>query len=181
MGSFGNAVTRPNEPPMPEPLAFFITWTTYGTWLPGDERGWVLKGKGFQLPQLITEKLAADRTTEPACTLDDAQREVVEKTIDEHCRIRNWHLHAVSCRSNHVHVVVTADLDPKKVRDQLKAWCTRRLKEHCGHRAARVRQKWWTAGGSRRFIGDQQSLEAVICYVLRPIAMRDAGESRGRE
>ena len=22
-----------------EPMAYFITWTTYGTWLPGDERG----------------------------------------------------------------------------------------------------------------------------------------------
>ena len=25
---------------MDDPLAFFLTWTTYGTWLPGDERGW---------------------------------------------------------------------------------------------------------------------------------------------
>ena len=166
MGSFGNVTTRPNEPPMPEPLAYFLTWTTYGTWLPGDERGWVLKGKGFQLPRPITKKLAADRMTEPVCSLDDAQREIVEKTIHDHCKIRNWELHAVSCRSNHVHVVVTADLDPKKVRDQLKAWCTRRLKEHGRQRADSVRQKWWTAGGSQRFIGDQESLEAVIRYVL---------------
>jgi hypothetical protein len=32
---------RECEPPMPEALAYFLTWTTYGTWLPGDERGWV--------------------------------------------------------------------------------------------------------------------------------------------
>jgi len=24
-------------------MAYFITWTTYGTWLPGDERCWVDK------------------------------------------------------------------------------------------------------------------------------------------
>ena len=29
--------------PLGEPLAFFLTWTTYGSWLPGDERGWVEK------------------------------------------------------------------------------------------------------------------------------------------
>lgn len=29
---------------MSEPLAYFITWTTYGTWLPGDPRGWVKEG-----------------------------------------------------------------------------------------------------------------------------------------
>ncbi|MGC3972040.1 MAG: hypothetical protein QM775_33275 [Pirellulales bacterium] len=34
--------------PMPEPLAFFLTWTTYGTRLPGDERGWVKRGHGLQ-------------------------------------------------------------------------------------------------------------------------------------
>ena len=28
-----------------EPLAYFLTWTTYGTWLPGDERGWNRKGE----------------------------------------------------------------------------------------------------------------------------------------
>ena len=26
---------------MPEPLAVFMTWTTYGTWLPGDPGGYV--------------------------------------------------------------------------------------------------------------------------------------------
>ena len=35
---------------MPEPLAFFLTWPTYGTWLPGDERGWVKYGQGWPLP-----------------------------------------------------------------------------------------------------------------------------------
>ena len=29
---------RDYEPPLPEPLADFLTWPTYGTWLPGDER-----------------------------------------------------------------------------------------------------------------------------------------------
>lgn len=27
------------------PLAYLITWTTYGTWLPGDRRGWVEAGE----------------------------------------------------------------------------------------------------------------------------------------
>ena len=30
---------------MQPPLAYFLTWTTYGTWLPGDERGWIEAGK----------------------------------------------------------------------------------------------------------------------------------------
>jgi len=65
-----------------------------------------------------------------------------------------------------VHVVVTANSAPKTVRDQLKAWCTKNLKEDFRERGIPVRMKWWTRGGSRRFIADKESLEAVIRYVL---------------
>jgi hypothetical protein len=30
-------------PDQADPIAYFLTWTTYGTWLPGDERGWYAK------------------------------------------------------------------------------------------------------------------------------------------
>src|SRR5262249_46358121 len=33
----------------PSALAYHIVWTTYGTWLPGDWRGWIKK-KGFRNP-----------------------------------------------------------------------------------------------------------------------------------
>jgi hypothetical protein len=34
-----------------DPLAYFITWTCYGTWLPGDDRGWTKWHKGEIIPQ----------------------------------------------------------------------------------------------------------------------------------
>src|SRR5260370_21505381 len=92
MGCFGDAKTRPHEPPMPEPLAFFLTWPTYGTWLPGDERGWVRRGIGFQLPDPIRKLEAEARMTEHACMLDEEQPRPVQKTIADHCRIRGWGL-----------------------------------------------------------------------------------------
>jgi REP element-mobilizing transposase RayT len=65
----------------------------------------------------------------------------VEDTIHDHCRIRGWHLHAVNCRTNHAHVVVTApDRDPEEVMDQFKAWCTRRLKEMLRSRGEPIRE-----------------------------------------
>ncbi len=158
---------------MPEALAYFLTWPTYGTWLPGDERGWVQYKKGFQPPDAIRKLEAAARMTEDACILDPAQRSVVEKTIADHCRIRGWVLHVVNCRTNHLHVVVTANRDPDQVREQFKAWCTRKLKERERSRletdglarARRVREKWWAERGSCRHIGDEESLEAAILYV----------------
>ena len=166
MSRFRNHQTRPHEAPMPQPLAFFLTWTTYGMWLPGDERGWVLKGKGFQLPKPIRKKFAEERMTEPICVLNDEQRLLVEKTITDHCIIRRWEKHAVNCRTNHVHVVVTANREPKDVRDQFKAWCTRKLKERQRRLNETGRENWWTEGGSQRLIGDEESLEAAIRYVL---------------
>jgi hypothetical protein len=150
---------------MPDSLAFFLTWTTYGTWLPGDERGWVWKGKGFQPADSAKRRLAQRRMTEAECALDEEQRTLVERTIKDHCDIRGWQLHAINCRTRHVHVVVSADREPEDIRDQFKAWCTRKLNELQRSRNAQPRDKWWTERGSQRFLGDEESLEAAIHYV----------------
>ncbi len=111
------------------PLAYLLTWTAYGTWLPGDQRGWVMRRHGFQLPNPPVERRARKTMVEPMCELDCSQRMCVQDAIRRHCGLRGWRLHAVNCRSNHVHVVVTAqNVPPNKVIAQLKAWCTRELK-----------------------------------------------------
>ncbi len=176
---------RENEPSMPEPLAYFLTWSTYGTWLPGDERGWIQYGHGWQLPDAVRRLETEARMTEGACRFDGEQRDVVERQIAETCNLRGWVLHAVNCRSNHAHVVVSANQAPKIVRNQLKAWCTRRLKElevkrrlaedasapspgvceGCIREQGSIRENWWAERGSQRFINDSQSLEAAILYV----------------
>ena len=160
---------RPNEPPMPDPLAYFLTWSTYGTWLPGDERGWVEYQHGWKLPDALRKLEAEARMAEDACVFDLEQRRLVERTIADHCRIRGWRLHAVNCRTNHLHVVVSADRHPDDVRKQFKAWCTRCLKELERKRPCEpvraVRENWWTERGSRRYINDEESLEAAILYV----------------
>lgn len=66
---------------------------------------------------------------EEALFLNAKQRGVVEAIIREHATIRGWALHAVSARSNHVHVAVTAAVAPKRVSDQFKANATRALRQ----------------------------------------------------
>jgi hypothetical protein len=154
--------------PGAEPLAYFLTWTTYGSWLPGDQRGWVAKPGEFRPPDADAERAARQLMTEPALSLDVEQRRIVEDTIADHCRIRGWHLHAVSARTRHVHVVVTAPgRTPDEVMNQLKAWCTRKLKDdERSQRPAggRGRQNWWTQRGSKRWLNDPQSVEAATRY-----------------
>ena len=54
---------RDCEPPLPEPLAYFLTWPTYGTWLPGDECGWVEYRHGWQLPDPARKREVQARLT----------------------------------------------------------------------------------------------------------------------
>jgi REP element-mobilizing transposase RayT len=153
-----------------DPLAYLLTWTTYGTWLPGDRRGWTKRKRGIKPPDPVKEAEAKSRMTQTACRLDERQRRVVEATIAEHCGRRGWKLLAVNCRTNHIHVVVAADEHPDRVRDQMKALCTRRLRSYDDQRAQSApelacRRRWWTQGGSSHYLNDVESVEAAILYV----------------
>ncbi len=144
-------------------IAYFSTWTTYGTWLHGDPRGWHHRGGGDQPHDPELHIAAQDGLAEPALVLDSDQRRLVERTIADHCAIRKWLLHAVNCRSNHVHVVVTAPDRPIKLpRDQFKSWCTRRLKAA----SETARENWWTDRGWDEYIDDDRALADVVAYVL---------------
>ena len=143
------------------PLTVFSTWTTYGTWLPGDERGWFQRARGLQSADALRTLAAALRMTDNAMTLDGVQRSIVETTIAAHCEIRDWTLHAVNCRSNHVHVVVTAaDRTLEVPREQFKAWCSRKLSE-----AGPARANWWSERGWDVYLDDEEALAVVVDYV----------------
>jgi REP element-mobilizing transposase RayT len=135
---------------------------TYGTWLPGDARGWIKYRGGWQLPDPIREREAKARMSEDACILSVEQRRAVVAQIAETCSYRGWTLHVVNCRSNHVHVVVTADVDdPHKILIDLKAWTTRILKKKLDS----GRENWWAERGSIRYLNSQEDLEAATVYV----------------
>ncbi len=152
-----------------DPIAFFFTWSTYGTWLPGDARGWVEYRKGFQLPNPILELEAKARMTASACRLSSAERSAVQLQMHDTCQRRGWILYAVNCRSNHIHLVTSAHNAPKFMRAHLKGWCTRCLDEQQrlrGVSGASLRTEWWAERGSIRWLFDEVSLEAAIQYVL---------------
>ncbi|MBN1866845.1 transposase, partial [Candidatus Sumerlaeota bacterium] len=117
-------------------IAFFISFRCYGTWLHGDERGSMDRSQyhAFGTAPIASDpsRFAFERSLlrHPPMTLDAAMRRTVEKTIQEVCRHRGWHLHAVNAQKDHVHTVVTArDVTPERVLNDFKIWCTRRLRE----------------------------------------------------
>lgn len=146
-----------------QPLGYHISWTTKGTWLPGDERGWVERETpGIQRPDVNRWERAHARMHHQPVILNPQQRAVVFQVIVNHCGIREWTPHAIHVRKSHVHVVVTAPgVTPERVMSQLKSWCSRRLNEQFNGVT-----KWWTDHGSTKWINDEQYLRRAIMYVI---------------
>ena len=153
---------------MNPPLAYFITFTTYATWLHGREAGSVdrfhnVPGTPFLAPDAARESANRDAMRQPPYALDAPRRAVVLRTVCEVCRHRRWTLLAAHVRSNHVHVVVAAPAAPEKVMADLKAWSSRRLREAFGEPVDRDR---WTQHGSTRYLNTPASVDAAVTYTL---------------
>jgi REP element-mobilizing transposase RayT len=144
------------------PIAYFLTWTTHGSWLPGDPRGWVKRGGDFRPADQILHTAVVRTMTNPPLALSPAQRGYVRHAIVMTCRQRGWVIHACQCRIQHVHVVVTAThTQPELVLRQLKVWSTRALATTgLSHR------RCWSRGGSARLIFDEYGLQRVVEYVV---------------
>lgn len=149
------------------PLAYLLTFHTYGTWLPGDCRGSVRRGDRYGEPYrgpcdaLERRTLALLRT--PPVVLSAAERIVVRKTFEEVCSHRAWTLLAAHVRTNHVHVVAAATAPPARVLGDLKAWASRRVAE-AGHRPSGTRL--WASGGSMRHLSNEKAVAAACFYAV---------------
>jgi REP element-mobilizing transposase RayT len=157
------------EDPMPAaPLAYFITFSTYGVWLHGRDPGSVDKkhnevGTPFLPANASRENTEHANMREAPYLLDANRRAVVLKTIREVARYRRWTLHACHVRTTHVHVIVTAQDKPEKIMSDFKAYASRRLKEHLNERADCKR---WTQHGSTLYLWNEEQVAAKIDYVL---------------
>lgn len=138
--------------------AWLLTWTCYGTWLPGDARGFV----GFYPTEAGTRRINNLPGTEPdrdvpwlrkysesvqkeppVCLTADQAAELVGQ-FRETAAFRGWVLPAVAVMSNHVHLVVlvSGDPEPERLLHSFKSYGSRRLNRRFGKR------EWWTSSGS---------------------------------
>jgi REP element-mobilizing transposase RayT len=151
------------------PLAYLITFATYGTWLHGRDPGSVDKqhnqpGTPFLPPDPARELAMRSNLREPPYLLDAARRAIVLDTIREVAQHRHWRLLACHVRTNHVHILVTADCRPEKVMSDFKAYASRRLKERLGEAADCKR---WTQHGSTRYLWTEEHVAAEVEYVVK--------------
>lgn len=158
---------------------WFLTWTTYGTWLPGDARGFVgpvpgpdgrteihnIPGTPYDADMPVLKQAARERLKCPPIFLNlDKARELLSQ-FRETTDCRGWKLLAAAIMVNHVHIVVgvRGDPDPARILGDYKSYGSRRLNRRWTKPASGT---WWTESGSKRKLGDERSLLGAVDYVL---------------
>ena len=151
-------------------LAYFITFSTYGTWLHGTSKGngsvdrdHHQHGMPFVEPDALREAQSRERMKQPAYTMQAGEREIVRDAIVALCREKGWQLQAVHVRSNHVHVVIAVDREAGRVMSDLKARASRELTRVGLDDAKRKR---WTRHGSTLHLFDEATVADKIDYTL---------------
>ncbi|MEP7148902.1 MAG: transposase [Acidobacteriota bacterium] len=152
------------------PIAFFVSFRTYGTWLHGDERGSIDRfHNAYRSPYVEPNEKWLEynraKLKSPPFKLNAQARKVVEASVRNVCEYRGWHLYALNVRTNHAHSVVhNSGQSSISVLNAFKAYATRDLrKEGCWT----YDHSPWADKGSRRRIWNERGLQAVIDYVVK--------------
>lgn len=149
------------------PLAYLITFRSYGTWLHGREGSVDRFHNVYGKPKLHANERRRQYNlrslTQRPVRLGRHRRTAVESGVRETCEIRRWRLWAFNIRTNHVHSVVSAATSPENVLSAFKANATREMRESGCWQSERSP---WAFGGSKRRIWNEQQLINAIAYVL---------------
>jgi REP element-mobilizing transposase RayT len=166
----------PDPMEIERPFALLITWTCYGTWLPGDRRGYVsntlVEDGGFVFKENrvgvppaaddpFTRRRAKQLQRWPKVLFTPLEALDVAQSLSRASHECRWNLLAAAVMSNHVHVLVTGCPDDG-------AHVRRVLKGRTRAELSRLRgsaKRWWTSGGSDRYLHDEASIAAAIKYV----------------
>ncbi|MEE9311124.1 MAG: transposase [Planctomycetota bacterium] len=143
-------------------MAWHLYYTTYGTWLHGDERG-SADVSGYVPPNDGLEQHRRNKLEQEPFLLAQEMRTAVDSAIKEVCEHRGWKLYALNVRSNHVHVVVGNAEDRNAIIRDFKAYSTRRLRRDG---LIPDDRKVWTKRCGHRYLFDDDYLNKAIHYVL---------------
>ncbi|MCE9554101.1 MAG: transposase [Planctomycetes bacterium] len=156
---------------------WFLTWTTYGSWLPGDERGFVapvrtnsgesvvhnIPGTEYDADIPNLQRFAAAQLQCDPIRLASIQAEALLGQFHETARHRQWKLLAVAIMANHIHIVVGVPGDPKpsNILRDFKSYGSGQLNRKWPRPTS---ETWWTESGSKRKLIDDDSVFAAVQY-----------------
>lgn len=164
---------------------WLLSSSFYGTWLPGDRRGFVgrvwdlrpddppdvnriehdIPGTPYDEDIPGLERASAELMKGPPIYVAADHAAILLPQLRETAAFRKWQLLAVAIMANHVHLVVQApaDVEPTKILGDFKAYGSRALTARFGKPTSGT---WWTYSGSKRILLDEQAIANAIYYVL---------------
>ena len=140
-------------------VGYMITWTTYGTWLQGDKRGYVQDGNILPANASL-EKANKKLQKSEAVRLTTMQKKTVENAILKEAKRIGQKIFALAVCSNHAHIVL--GLGPKSIENTVSRYknvATSALKK------TGLTKKIWTRGFDKRFCFSSEQLEQKTQYV----------------
>lgn len=143
---------------------YLLTFCCYGSFLPG-ESGFVDRrtnafGSRHLARAVDLHRYAPNLLATPPYTLSEEARGVVLRVIQNVCEARQCKLLAAHVRTNHVHIVVEADVKPEKVMLDIKANVSRLLNQQEGQRNR------WSRHESTRYLWTKESIDQAVSYVV---------------
>jgi len=153
-------------------MDYHITVGTYGTRLHGGNEPTVERvrnryGEKFVSFDLKRERFEHDKMVHNPTYLKDEQRLFVEEMIPSICERGQWTYHIAACQADHFHLLVSGDVEAKKIRRWLKQWLTNALNEKYG------KQQWFAECGSTKYLYEKGYFEAVYEYIRKQRTTQD--------
>jgi REP element-mobilizing transposase RayT len=165
---------------MPYDRVWFLTWHTYGTWLPGNEKGFVsslrnadgdseihnIPGTTIDSDSPHLLEWSRQQLKSKPLVLKPLQANSLAEQLLETTAIRGWTMFAFAIVTNHVHVVVGVPGDPKpeSLSGDFKRNGSRTLNRLYTRPAGGT---WWTESGSHRKLAHELAILGAIRYTIQ--------------
>jgi REP element-mobilizing transposase RayT len=142
-------------------LGYMVTWTTYGTWLQGERRGYVKDGRIMPGDEKI-KKANLNLQKYQTVILSKSEREIISRTILDEAGGQGQKVHAIAVLPKHVHLVAEpCEHTIEEIVSRYKNKATFALRKF--GRPGRL----WTKGFDKRFCYTPDELTTRINYVQK--------------
>ena len=162
------------------PIAYHITFGTYGTRLHGDARGTVDRSMNRPGDPIIGADASWWRTERDLLKFDPVvltadQMRHAESVMPDICARGGWTFHTGAGGPDHVHILLTGDADGDAVRKWFKRWLGEALSSRWTLPQGAT---WWAECGSVKWVWDDDYFARVFDYVDRQRASGRVGSQR---
>ena len=146
---------------MAETIGYMLTWTTYGTWLQGEFKGFVKNGE-VRGDNVALRKSNIKSLKGGVVKFRRKEKAIVRAALMEAAKRFKQRIRAIAVHSNHIHIVCEyVDVPLGVLVGHYKNAGRKALKK------AGFEGSVWTRGYDKRYCFDEKALQGRINYVRR--------------